>query len=485
MKRLFLVAIGATVHCFLGLAVFGANVARPSPALRAISYNGLPQITYETKGQHLSAVLVNDRLVLSIVATADGVQQIIAPGSWTWNFETIPNSSVVHHRFAVTGGVGKYDGDVLVGSQAVDYELPVWLDTVARDIGLPDRWQTVTTVKEVGGGAFDVADSRTSQTLVRLRRFEDDVRVGLAHSGTPLFYDLQLPISVPANQTGTVPTRLIVTATGSIQFGLKSPTANALTSVVWSIASRGVTYTYLVAEAAHAGRVNALLFWQCGSYYSCYDDPSTGYYTCWWQDEWCYSPDPAPPPPPDPDSGGGTPPSPPPPGSREWTQQQYSDYGCTVPALSKFLDRSQYNATGMMNYFSFDAWKSSQSDYVLVDQGTINGLAAMQAELDTMSLPSLSAPGAGAGYRVAGENSSTPCGTHCYGRGVDLSIRNSSGAHDCHIWNVLAAAAHMPAGGSSLRARSSPPAVVRIIFMSVSMDARTRITAMDATRNHV
>jgi hypothetical protein len=189
-----------------------------------------------------------------------------APGRWSWRFDA--SGGNIHHRFAVIGGHGPYDGDVPMDMQQLGRELPVFLDTVRDELGLPEVWQSRTLVSAVGPVGYDVLDSGTQSTILRLRQSDDDVRVGLGPSGQPLFYDLRLPLSVPDAQAAAVPTRLIVSHAGRMQLVLPAPRPNAITSVLWSAdpTLRGVTYQHFVVEkAAGAGRVQSLMTWQCGN----------------------------------------------------------------------------------------------------------------------------------------------------------------------------------------------------------------------------
>jgi len=459
--------------------------------VRTITFRSLPTVTYDVKQSHLSAVRVDDLAILIVTSAPDGrILSMEAPGRWTWSFSGAGGN--IHHQFSVIGGHGQYDGDIPMDSAQSVRELPAFLDTVKEELGLPEAWGRVTRTLPVGSVGYDVEDSATGSPLVRLRQVADDVWVGLSASAEPLFYDLRLPVSMPEDQSGTVPTRLIISHTGKMQLALPVPRPNAVTSVMWSAdpASPGVSFNHFVADLpATAGGAHSLMYWQCGHTYTCYDDPTNGY-TCWWQDQWCYSPDPPPPPPPDPGGcsvnpsgpstmscGGGTNPSP-----QQQMSNRYTNQGCgSVPSAGEFLDRAGYNASGLANYFSFDAFKSGSADYVLVNGSLVSGLSVMQSELDTMSLPGLSSPGAGAGYRVPGENANTPCGDHCYGTAVDLSIRNSSGAHDCNVWNALAAAANAAGGwvepADDIRAGNR---LGRLDHFHVAFDGRTNTDYGDA-----
>ena len=457
-------------------------IPNATSAARTITFPGLPAVTYDVIQSHLSAVRIDGRLILIVVTAPDGaVQSMEAPGRWSWRFAT--GGGNIHHRFAVTGGHGQYDGDVPMDTQQLGSELPVFLDTVRDELGLPEVWQGMTVVRSVGADGYDVIDSGTRSTIVRLRQSADDVRVGLSSSGAPLFYDLRLPVSVPDAQAGAVPTRLIVSHTGRMQLALAAPRHNAITSVMWSADPRvrGVTYNHFVLEMpAGTGRVHSLMMWQCGAYYSCYDDPNTGY-TCWWQDQYCDSTQPRHSQPPydggGGPGGGGTPP---PQTPQDAQRDLYVSQPCSpVPFASDFLDSSGYGGSGLQNYFSFADFKSPSKDYVLVDSALVTGLAAMS---QTVTIPGLSDPGNGAGYRIPGANSATPCGDHIYGTAVDLNVHNSNGAHDCHIWNALAAAGNAAGGWVEPASMIAPNGGVPNHF-HIAFDGRTNTNYGDACTN--
>jgi len=365
---------------FCHVPAFALDPLANASAVRTIAFHNLPTVTYDVIQSRLSAVRVDGHVALLVVISPDGaIQSIEAPGRWSWSF--VIGGRNLHHRLSVVGGHAQYDSDVPMDAPQLGSEHPVFLDTVHDELGLPEVWQRTTTVHAVGAGC-DIVDLSGS-TILRVRQLSDDVRIGFSATGEPLFYDLRLPVSVPDAQSGGVPTRLIVSRTRRMQLALPAPRPSAITSVMWSpdMALRGVTYQHFVLEMPpRAGTIHSLMMWQCGAYYSCYDDPTAGY-TCWWQDQYCNSPDPPPPPPPDTGGGNGG-------GSTQTPQQQqrnlYVSNGCSpVPDASQFLDRSAYNASGLANYFSFDAFKAAGNDYVIVDQGLVDGLAAMQSELDT------------------------------------------------------------------------------------------------------
>jgi hypothetical protein len=129
----------------------------------------------------------------------------------------------------------------------------------------------------------------------------------------------------------------------------------------------------------------------------------------------------------------------------------YADANCTSPAATAFLDEGEYTATGMGTWFAWDDFKMSDQPYVIVSDALAAGARDMGVCMDN-NIPRISAPGTGGGYRTPGLNAQTPCGQHAYGNALDLSIRaldqygNNTGAHDCSLWNVLAACANAAGG---------------------------------------
>src|ERR1041385_8984218 len=123
-----------------------------------------------------------------------------------------------------------------------------------------------------------------------------------------------------------------------------------------------------------------------------------------------------------------------------------TECGEDIP-YANFLDQSAYNSKGMP--FPWSSYQYSGYDYVLLDSklddGTKNIDDCMVGK--EMSIPPISDPGAGGGYRVPGANSSRPCESHVHGLALDLTIKTWNGTgfdlpYDCHMWNELAACAH-------------------------------------------
>jgi hypothetical protein len=132
-------------------------------------------------------------------------------------------------------------------------------------------------------------------------------------------------------------------------------------------------------------------------------------------------------------------------------RQAYTDAGCTEPTYTQFLDEAGYTRSGLGNWIPWEDFQYDDEPYVLVDPALVDGVTSMGTCMDNQ-LPRNSAPGTGGGYRMPGTNPNTPCGKHAYGQALDLSIRamdqygNNTGAHDCGIWNALAACANAAGG---------------------------------------
>lgn len=149
--------------------------------------------------------------------------------------------------------------------------------------------------------------------------------------------------------------------------------------------------------------------------------------------------------------GGGGPSTPTTPSSLTTQRQMYADKGCSTPALSEFLDINGFAASGLGTWTTFSDFKMSDADYVLIDPALVTGMLSIGLCMDNQ-MPRNSDPGHGGGYRLPGTNAITTCGAHTYGKAIDLSIRavdyngNNTGAHDCRLWNALAACAHAAGG---------------------------------------
>jgi hypothetical protein len=112
----------------------------------------------------------------------------------------------------------------------------------------------------------------------------------------------------------------------------------------------------------------------------------------------------------------------------------------------RFLDQSDYNYAWMP--FPWDQYKYSGYDYVLLDAKLADGTKSVDGcmALKEMSMPPISEPGNGGGYRPPATNG-RPCDSHVHGLALDLTIKTWNGTgfglpYDCKLWNELAACAH-------------------------------------------
>jgi len=196
-----------------------------------------------------------------------------------------------------------------------------------------------------------------------------------------------------------------------------------------------------VVRAAMTTTVHADMMWTCGEteHWYCGSSGGSGYCETYYTPTYCdsngggggYVP---------PGGNGGGPPggTPPPPADPEVVglQNQYSNCPPT-PAVSEFIDSSGYTNPG---HFTFDELRDSNYSHAIVTPALSGGLEATRTNYG-------SAITVTAGYRSPNTNAATPgsaaCGDHTRGTAADLSIRNSTGAHDCSVWNALATAGHL------------------------------------------
>jgi hypothetical protein len=362
------------------------------------------------------------------------------------------------------------------------------LDALAADLGLTPGWQE--GMEATSGN--DVQLRANGKTIsIHFHSLGEGVRVGESEAKAVL-WDEDLPLGVTGRLGEVVPSRLVVTSSGAVHLAAEMPIAGGIDGI-WTNDPLGAHVTFRKqldpTSVIHAASTNvhAEMIWTCGEsehWYCYWDGTSAGCYN-YYTPTYCNSNDGAgyTPPPSPPDEGGGGPTSPPPKTPQQTQRDLYVNEGCSpIPDESQFLDRDGYDKSGLGNYFIFDAFKLASKDYVLVHPALVKGLSVMTSELDTMSLPGLSNYADGAGYRIPGSNQSTPCGDHCYGTAVDLSIRNSAGAHDCHTWNVLAAAAHAANGWVEPASMIAPGGGVPDHF-HVAFDGRTNTDYGDACTN--
>jgi hypothetical protein len=475
------------------LLIVSSAFARSSEVLpkktddvQSLRETGLPWVDYHFDATgHLSSVSIGRKERVRFDWSWGDLPRIqLEP----WTIELQVRNQVLYETLSDPSGAQRRSIETPLTGRRYP-KAPAVLDGLADEVEFDRDWKARLRVS--GPDDVEMVGLHNESLKIHFVSAGPHVRIGrLPGTAIPVLWDLELPLDIPANVRNVLPTRLIVSARGSVELTAPEPLEDAI-SAIWvsrpEANHSGVEFVSAVRRDRSPGSVSAsvgaLMLWACGynERWSCWTDGTDWYCSNYYEPYYCWSPDPggSPPPPDTGGGGGGAPPDP-----RESVRDLYRQYCPTVPNSNWLLDRTQYAANPLSNFFSFDDWRDGNGTYqlVMVDPVLPDKLTQMQAELDTVSLPPLSDPGYGGGYRLPGTDSRTPCGDHCYGLAVDLSIRAANGSHDCHLWNLLAAAAHDVGGWVEPADTIAPNGGVPDHF-HVAFDGRTNTDYGDACNN--
>ncbi len=462
---------------FLAAAAFAGKPG--SGVRRQLAYAGLPTITYvsDSDGQVTEVTMAGKPIISYDWTAAPYAVPMRFFNRWTVVTSVLPDGSA-SQQVMDSHGAQRASSTILAHGRQLAHPAVV-LDAYATDLGLSPGWQA--GLETVSANEVRLPAHGKSISL-RYHAIGDGVRVAEA-DGTPVLWDIDLPLGASGRLAQLVPSRLIVTSTGAVQLAADIPFIDGIESI-WtndasgSHASFGILRADATVRSTSVGP-HAEMMVVCGytEFDSCWDYAGGSVCNADVYLTYC-------------DSGGGTttPPgggtggtTPPPPKTPQQQQRDlYANQPCSpVPDASQFLDSTGYGSSGLQNYFSFADFQSPSASYVLVDSALVSGLGAMAR---TVTIPGLSDPGNGAGYRIPGANSATPCGDHTYGTAVDLSVRNSSGTHDCNIWNALAVAGNAAGGWVEPASSIAPNGGVPNHF-HIAFDGRTNTNYGDACTN--
>jgi hypothetical protein len=483
MKEDVVMTKGVLTGCFAAFLAATVLAGKPGGAVtRQLTYAGLPAITYvsDDSGRVTEVSLAGRPIISYDWNTAPYAVPMRFFNRWTVVTGVLPDGSA-SQQVIDSHGTQRASGTVLAHGRQFPHPAVV-LDAFATDLGLSGEWQQGMETTSSGEVRLPA-----NGKIVSLRYHDAGEGVRVAESdGKPVLWDIDLPLGASGRLGQLVPSRLIVTSAGGVELAADIPFVDGIESI-WSNDASGshVSFRTPRAEATLHGEglePHAEMMVVCGytEFDSCWDIAGGAVCSANVYLSYCDNGSGGTTPPPDDGSGGGTPP--PPKTPQQQQRDLYVSQGCSpVPDASQFLDQAGYSASGLANYFSFNAFKDPNGEYVIVDAALVRGLSAMQSELDTTSLPGLSGYADGTGYRLPGANSDTSCGDHCYGTAVDLNIHNSAGAHDCHIWNALAGAANAAGGwvepASSIRSGSVTGS---LDHFHVAFDGRTNTNYGDA-----
>jgi hypothetical protein len=439
----FLLAIALST-----ISAFANEPIRPRPAAEAaahapkqveLSDRGLPVVIYHfDSNQRLAAVRVDGRIVVALDWTSGGEVPVIRfDERWQFRAEHADGDAARQVVLDTAGTVLR--STLLSPGAAATSKRPV-LDGVADDLAFASDWRDSAKLGEDGGEISRTRDGRSLR--YKIFRHRDGARIARTlevrtNDQRVLFWDLDLPIDVPAWARHAVPTRLIAGAGGSVQLAVESPVPGGIESAWVRRAASGepaANLRFLVPT--ERTRVKSSMLWVCGysERWYCSSSGSSGYCETYWEPNYCWSndggggggyEDP------DPPAGGGTPYVDP---EVKALQDQYRAHNCTVPDASSFIQEPQYTNPGN---FGWDEMRDPSSNWAILTDSLRNGIQATRTGYG-------SALSISRAYQTpdnnAGVSGAAQCSAHVFGTAADVQIRNASGAHDCSMWDAIAAA---------------------------------------------
>jgi hypothetical protein len=405
------------------------------PGLAAISYQ------FDSIGR-LAAVTADGKMIVRYDWTAGDFPLVRFADQWSIATTLLDAATIHQETFNFKGESVREATASLLGRRYA--RVPVVLDAVAADLGLPDSWRDDFRFT----GPNDAVIGRgPGQAGIRLVPVSPAARVGYV-DGSPAFWDLDLPVDFGGRMAGVLPTRLVVTRDGSAQLSAPQPLYDALQSIWVNRRADGIvdTSARFVTDRRDRDRVQADMYWVCGysERWYCTSDGSSGYCENYYEPNYCWSNDGG--------GGGGYDPGGDPGGgggpyvdplTQEKTnlKNEYQTTCGYTPDDSVFSNASTYNPGPLPDY-SFAQLKSPNNSWAIIAPELQQGLADMINYMDNQT-PTLTDA-----YRTPSERpaGSAGCGGHTQGTAVDLSIRNASGNFDCQMWDLMAAAANASGG---------------------------------------
>lgn len=370
-----------------------------------LSYGGLPTLTYiYDSNQHLTAVRSGGHTLLTIDWSGADAIATRLPGGWTVAVDVTPAND---GRQRVADGSGVARNEVTVAYAAPARKAPpLHLDVFAAETGLPADWQANARV--TGPDQIELVRAGAPMTI-RLHPLGAGVRIALDDSGTPLFWDVDLPLNAGPRIERYLPSRLIVTT----HLGVELVSAHALEGSIDSAWVAGgdnsKAHVRYLTEPLTRGHARALMYWECGHYYHCTYSQygGYGYDDCNWDTYWCWSDDGG--------GGGGTPPD--------------SGGGGGGGGTS-------YNGNDMNNNGKMDNWRNivsttdpcadnfGENDRKGVNLGGTNTVRPEHKGVDIQANDgdNIAVPFRGSVTHIGYDNDHPPCGYHVHITEADGSI---------------------------------------------------------------
>ncbi len=214
--------------CLTLLMAASAFAAKPGgSAKRELTYPGLPGITYVSDSDGLlSEVRMGGKQIVSY----DWSEEPYAVPArffnrWSIDTSVMPDGSGTQQ---VIDPAGRQNGSSVILAHARQLGRPTMLlDALAADLGLAPGWEAGQDVISVN----DVRLQANGKTInIKFHSVGQGVRVGESE-GTAVLWDLDLPLGLKGMLGQIVPSRLIVTSSGSVHLAADSRTMGAFDGI--------------------------------------------------------------------------------------------------------------------------------------------------------------------------------------------------------------------------------------------------------------
>jgi len=250
MKRVTVVVVSIALFLILGDGSARACRAAPSPsAVRTAVFSraGLPDITY---GFDRTGRLVDVGVDGTIVATYEwqGSLPTVRLGKWQIETESVSGSEAIQQTArGPNGKIIRSNGATVNGT--VLSRPSALLDSLASELHLPGQWQAGLHSYGPDAAELDLGPNRSLK--FHMRTVSPGQRIAVEDvTGRTLFWDMDLPVDIPSQFNNFVPTRLAVTASGSVELAVGRPFPGAVDAVWMTHQSDRTLYSVRFVEAS-------------------------------------------------------------------------------------------------------------------------------------------------------------------------------------------------------------------------------------------
>jgi hypothetical protein len=279
--------------CVVAMVATGAFAAKPEGGTRQLTYVGLPTIAYVSdSGGRLTNVSIAEKEAVSYDWSAEPYAVPVRFfGRWSISTSVLPDGSATQQVLDARG-VARASATVLPNGRSLNRK-NMLLDALAADLGLVDGWEA----GENDTSPSDVQLVAHGKTIsIKYRNVSPGVRVAES-GGKALLWDLDLPLGVTGRLGQVLPSRLVVTASGTSHLAADSPIVGAFDGIRTNDPTGDrVAFRKQLDTSSNAGVVNAAsttvhaeLAWICGMYehWYCYWDGVNAGCTTYYEPQYC------------------------------------------------------------------------------------------------------------------------------------------------------------------------------------------------------